>query len=465
MMFMNEPKQITQLIKNSKEDFYFFVQNVWSFSFPKFKDGQYIKDTCNFMQGKRKTLRIAPKDHAKSFLLQAYLAWKILKSKDDGVFGAFYFSYEWNLSVYHLSNLKKNLLDNPMFKELGLKDYKSIADSVLKLSFDGESFINIKPKSLLQFKRGLHEKFIFVDDPFQDPSNLLDPLLIHRINHIFKSQIMDMPFVENGELHVVTTPQSLQDFSFDKALMSRFKVRITPAISVINGIKKELWIEHMNLNELEIRRKERGDRIFNVEYLCQPAHSADSFFSHASLNSMINPSLRPIRNLKTKNIVSIGWDIGKFRHPAHISVFEKVKKVWIQRYQEFMDGWDYKDQLENAQDLVDNMSVDCVFYDATRGELEAFREKGEMDEGVFRPVIFKVKEKWKMANNVDALRSDKLIQLLNDDRHTRQILVVNKDLQAVASKDGHGESFVTLGLALLAEIDDHSSQTDYITSW
>lgn len=436
-----------KLISNN---FYLFVTKVFSKGFDNFQSGSYMKDVCEFLQSSKKTVRIAPKDHMKSNLLYAHIMWNIWKARYDRGFSAFYFSYDSSLAFYHLSNLKKLIDKNPFFDEL--TDYKISAEAVLKYAWEPGEYCTIKPKSMLSFKRGIHERMIYVDDPFQDPANRLDPIIVSKINEIFKTQIMDMPF-QDGELHCVLTPQTKDDFCFDRDLMTRFKVLIQPAISAgSDGQPRALWPEHMPLEELEIRRKERGEKVFQQEYMCTPVYSSNCFWTREQLESMIDGSLPAMRELQTTNLVSLGWDIGKFRHPAHVAIFERVGNVWIQRYQEFMDGWDYTTQVDHVNSLIKRFSVKRGFYDATRGEVEIFREQKVLSP-VLRPVIFSSEQKWKMATNMDRLRTQGRLKLLQDRRQTNQFLVVNDALQAVETHEGHGEPFWTAAMALMADIE------------
>lgn len=383
--------------------------------------------------------------------LYAFLMWKIWKSRLEGGFGCFYFSYDKSLSFYHLSKLKMLIKSNPYFEDL--VDYKATAEGLLKFAWEGtHEFCTIKPKGLLSFKRGIHEKIILVDDPFQDPANMLDPVIVKKINEIFKSQIIDMPLL-NGNLHVVMTPQTNDDFCFDKALMERVNVLSQPAEFLDEkNIRRARWPEHMPLTELEIRRRERGEKVYMKEYMCQPSFSSDSFWQREVVGRMLDTSLFQMQELKTDNIVTAGWDVGKFRHPAHINFFERVGDIWFQRYQEFMDGWDYSAQVEHVNDLTKRLQVDYGFFDATGREIESFRERKILNP-IWQPVIFKTETKWRMVNNMEGLRERGRLKLIPHARQINQLLVVNNSLDAMETIEGHGEPFFSMAMALLAEFE------------
>jgi len=437
--------------KKLSNDFALFTDFVFSESYEVFHSGKYVKEVCDFLQYNKKTVRIGPKDHFKSNSLYSFLMWQIWKAQFEGGFGCFYFSYDRSLSFYHLSKLKALIKSNPYFEDI--IDHKTMAEGLLKFSWDGKHFCTIKPKGLLSFKRGIHEKIVLVDDPFQDPANMLDPVVVKKINEIFKTQIMDMPFMDVGQLHVVMTPQTNDDFCFDQNLMERFRVISQPAEYIDKaGQKRALWPEHMPLTELEIRRRERGEKVYMREYMCQPGYASDSFWSREKIERMLDPSLFQTQSLKSENIVGAGWDIGKFRHPAHITIFEKINGTWFQRYQEFMDGWDYSAQVERANDLTKRLKVDYGFFDATGREIESFREQGILDRR-WKPVIFKTETKWKMVNNMEGLREKGLLKLIPHTRQINQLMVVNNQLQAFETIEGHGEPFFSIAMALMAEFE------------
>lgn len=436
---MNE-QQFTTL-KNSIQSFKYFVNDILSLSLQKFVRGKFVNETADFLQNNKKTVRVSAKDHFKSTSLYAYFMWKLLNSYGEDL-ECHYFSYDYSMAAYHLRKIKEHISRNPFFQEV--RDCKKSAEAVLKYTWDGEHFATIYPHGMLAFKRGIHADIIFVDDPFQDPANKLDPVIVEKINRLFVSNIMDMP-KKDGELHVVGTPQTSNDFFFNKDIMSRFAVKIMPA--VINEVEKEvLWPEHMDYKELIQRRRERGEKLFNQEYMCLPAYSETSYFSREQIFSVVNPSLQNLNKLDTSNKVFLGWDIGKKRHPSHVSVFEKTGDKFVMVFHLFMDNWDYNDQVNYINGLMEDFTVYKGFYDGTRGELESFKERGELHRNL-EPVIMSNTTKQKLAGNLDALVSNKNIELINDSRLINQILNVDGDLNAFETHEGHGDSFWSIALA------------------
>lgn len=431
-------------------DFGYFIKNIFAESLDNFVEGDHITETASFLNRNAKTARISAKDHFKSTSLYAHFMWELLKSARRDL-EAHYFSYQEAMAAHHIEKIKTLITRNRFYRDC--IDIKKSAESVIKYTWDGRHFITLQPHGLLAFKRGIHCDTVYVDDPFQDPENKLNPVIVNKINRIFVSQIMDMP-KKGGQLHVVGTPQTTQDFFFDKNVMSRFKVLVLPAIlqeevrdengSVVRpGIA--CWPEWMDYRELVQRRLERGERLFNQEYMCSPVYSENAFFSRQRLMSVVDSSLQNIRRLSTENDVVLGWDLGKKNHPSSISVFEIEKNMMVQRCQMFLDRMDYREQLEIVNQMMIDFRVSYGFFDNTNGILETELEKRNIHARL-RPVIFTRKEKTDMATQFDIRVSNKKIKLLNNQRMINLILAVDNDLQALETPEGHGDAFWSIAL-------------------
>lgn len=457
---MSHGERVLTLHKGCK-DFSFFVTNIFSESKDILKHGEwtggdFIDDIAGWLQLNKKTARVSAKDHFKSTSFYAHIMWKILKlymTKRSREIQ--YFSYKESMSAYHLGKIKQAVECNPWFN--GILDLKKEADGIISYSWDGVHKLTVNPKGLLEFKRGIHCPDVYVDDPLQDPENKMIPTKITRINDIIKNQIMDMA---QEELHIVGTAQTNHDFFFDKELMFRFSVRILPAI-VDEANKIVLWEEWMDWDELMAKKRERGEKIFRQEYLVEPVYSANAYFPKEKLMKCVNASLknytidewdkeveRRIENDKTELLETDkvgGWDLGKRQHPAYFTWFEKIKGKRIQRMLKWFDGVDYTEQLEYISEVVERCGLYTVFYDSTRGELEMLEEKGELP-AEFQGVHFTFKAKNAMATAWDKDITNGNIELINDKRSLDQILIVNNELQAPETPEGHGDSFWGVGL-------------------
>jgi hypothetical protein len=269
------------------------------------------------------------------------------------------------------------------------------------------------------------------------------------------------------ECHIAGTAQTNHDFFFDDAFVSRFSRRILPAV-VDEANKIALWPEWMNFDELMSKKRERGEKVFNQEYLCSPVYAEDAFVnSKDRLYSVVNPALKNHtvtswmqeieRRIAKKEDTDFdrvaGWDLGKKGHPAHFVVFERRGKKRIQIHDRWFEHIDYTDQLKYIREFVEAMGIYRVFYDATRGELEMLEETGELG-GEFEGIHFTFKGKHKMAGAFDRSITNKEIELLNIPRSLNQILNVNNELQAPTTPEGHGDSFWSIALTHMDQEDE-----------
>lgn len=462
-------EQLTIAIR-AVDDFDYFMHNIFALSFPDWHGGAFVTEVAEFMQYNPKTARIGARDHLKSTGVYGYLMWRLLKSfgkNEDWD----YFSFQAKMAKHHIAKIKRLITGNPYFQSL--IDLKPTSEGTIQYSWIGDAahIFSVTPHGMLAFKRGLHGYGAIVDDPFQDPENKLLLTVIKKINSVFVTQIMDIP---SHELHVVGTAQTNYDFFFDKKIMSRFAVMIKPAVKTAKAPDQwtdadVAWPEHMNANELRARLVERGRKIFNQEYLVTPAYAENSFFKEVDLQKVIqsNPPLSYRIPYETKNTMVGGWDLGKKSHPAHLVVYEiirtveqpptppvnplsittpapppakVVKTVWVQRLQFWMDGWDYTKQVEFAHTIIQNLKVDKLFYDNTRGELESLAEQ-HLLKPQLKPVVFSAKTKAAMATEFEKAVNNGTIILLDDPRQLEQILAVTNDLDAQEGPNGHGDSF------------------------
>ena len=433
----------------AKTDFVFFVNTVFAASFDTFIGGPYIDEVSRFLDSSIRTARVGARDHFKSTSLYARFMYQLYQHRDVG-YEAHYFSYEQNMSGYHIEKIKKLIAPNPYFA--GCKDLKPMADTVGAWTWDGRHQVTLDPKSLLSFKRGIHPDWIAVDDPFQDPDNKLEPTSVLKINDVFKKQILDMPKV-GGELHVVGTPQTPQDFFFDGTVMRRFSVVVQPAI-ISEAERIARWPEHMPFEELLERREERGAKVFNQEYMCSPVYTEDAWLEEADVLAAVNPELLN-RSIFTKHTdltgdITAGFDIGKKRHPSHLAVYETKEGRSIQLHSMWMDGWDYTNgtgeydinhptQFEYLLMAKENFGIDRLLYDGTRGEFDSIADAGKMPPE-FESVIFTKKRMVAMATNLSDRMTQRTVAMLDDQRQQQQLLAVNNNLQAIETPQGHGDS-------------------------
>lgn len=461
-------KERIAILSRAVRDYPYFVENIFPYSPDILKKGEwiggnFINDITAWIAKNPKTIRVSAKDHFKSMSFYSHIMWKILRlSQTKRSREIQYFSYKERMAAYHIGKIKMAVESNPFFN--GVVDLKNNSDSDIKYTWDGEHVLSVDSKGLLEFKRGVHCPDVYVDDPLQDPENKMVPTKITRINEIIKNQILDMA---QEELHIVGTAQTNSDFFFDQDLTSRFSVRILPAIQD-EANKISLWPEWMDYEELMAKKRERGEKVFNQEYLCSPVYSEHSFVdSKERLYGVVNPDNQNFDLKSWKKEIErreeqgeptdwdkvAGWDLGKKNHPAHFVVFEKRGKKRVQIHDKWFDHQDYTAQLDYIQSYIEGMEIYKVYYDNTRGELEMLDETGELP-GEMEGVHFTFKAKHKMANAFDRAITNKEIELLNINRTLGQILIVSNDLDAPETPEGHGDSFWSIGMSFMDQEDE-----------
>ncbi len=450
------PEQIV----NCYASFRYFHNNIYPLSYvdEKFLVGEHMNKWCDMYQYSQNTCILAPRKHSKSDTLYSWIMWKMMIDMDKNK-ETIYLSFKQDLASWHIANLKRRIENNPYFTEL--RDLTH-ADGIAKYEWPNGKRHIIFPDGILAFKRGLHTDDAIFDDVLMDPTTMLDLAVIKKVNRRIKEEAISIPR-EGGQIKIIGTAQTPIDFFFDLKEHPRFKKGwgIFKAVTDWKN-KKVLWPQRFPWDRLmEIRKYETGEKGFQKEYMLMPVWSADSFFKREEIQDCLNDNLKNIMELKTKNDVVMGWDLGKKSHPTHISILEfipigKGLDIAVQRYERFLDHMDYYKQLDYVKLLIDRFRVDYCNFDNTRGELEGFMEKGEMDNIKFVPIVFNNKNKHSMATEFEKRvkftdknqKPSPMIQLMNRERMIDQLLVVTNDLDAVETEDGHGDSFWSICLAL-----------------
>ena len=441
----------------AKRRFKHFFNDFWSQSIIA-SEGFFVKSDhfdrwCDELQYNKFTSKESARKHGKSEILHAYAVWLFFignKSWDLA-----YFSYKQKLSNYHTRLIKKSMLEMDCFN--GVK-WNSPADTIIDCNWPNSKInLRIVPYGFKGAKRGIHPHGIFCDDILKDPTQRkLNVNELKELGRIFAEEVLSMP-KEGGFLHCWGTSQDPTDLFNENRKRPNFLCSINKAIYTVKGIKKALWASLLPLKRLEEIRNEIHDTAFNKEYQCSPVRGEEGYFHDDEIELIIDENLKQVNPLtyETENPVYGGLDIGKKRHPSHFVLFELIEGDLIQIFSKWMDGWGYVEQFEYLQALdegVDNLNIECVNYDNTRGEFEVYEEKSELPEWMV-PINFSVRSKMKMAvtfeNRIRA-KGKPTIYLLKDGRQKRQILSVDNDLHAMETPEGHGDSFWSNGLACMA---------------
>lgn len=424
--------------------------------------GVYPEQVFARMQSDGWTCDVSARDHMKSTRFYAEIMWEIFVGIEN--ISGRYMSYNDDMAAEHLTNVKDMIQRNPFFKLI--KDNKPTADSVIDYESHGKRY-RMKPSSLLSFKRGLHPNRLYIDDPLRDPENKLAPLVIHKINNIIWTEIVPMVDRDRGKCRIVGTAQTHEDFYFKPQTKELWSVWVQDAI--IDEFKRlTLWSERFSWDKLMRIMRAQGKKKFLQEYRCRPAYEVDSYIERDDIMQVINPELKTLHfyNKINEDVeVVAGYDIGKKRHPAHFSIFERqyhfiaaptddLEDEEFYTYRQLASIWfdkmDYNDQVAEIKELIELFEIDVVRYDNTRGELDVLAERKELPPEM-KPVTFTRKSKHAMATALDSAVTAKRIEMINETRQTEQILSVNSDMQAMETEQGHGDAFWSNGLALSAK--------------
>ncbi|MBI4227720.1 MAG: hypothetical protein HY600_05580 [Candidatus Omnitrophica bacterium] len=416
-----------------------------------FVAGRHLDGWCRRLERSRKTSTKSARKHAKSTTLYALILWLIFRLQHQPGTPRYqellYLSYKDDLSRYHLKKVKRYLEANPWFASLRpVTD----AESILHYRTPGGREIVVEPEGILSFKRGRHPDGVLADDILRDPTVQLDLTQIAKITRIFMEEVVSMP-KEGGFLHVVGTPQDATDLFSQLEAMQAFDCAQYPAL-VNEAAQEVLWPEMFPFERLiEIRDTEIGKRAFEKEYQCRPVREAASYFEQSELDAVIDPALPAWTGEAGPPGADYvaGLDVGKRSHPSHLAVFRKEGASLIQVLSRWFDRTDYTEQVEFLKAVHARLGLMQLRYDNTRGELEGFAEQGLLpprSEGV----AFTAKTKFELAAMLAQRVRERTIRLLDDPRQKRQLLAVDAGLQAPETPDGHGDSFFSLCLSVLA---------------
>ena len=414
-----------------------------------FTPGTHLDEWCLRLQKYKRTATVAPRKHIKTTTNLAYICWQLYrmsffdKVKFDEIL---YMSYLEENAGYQLRWLKRYINFIPFFD--GYRNL-TMANSILHYSIEGREFI-CAPCGVLAFKRGQHPRILVCDDILKDPKEKkMNPAVITEINRIFAEEVESMP---TEELHVFGTPQSNGDLFAKLEKNPSYNFKRYPAEKDSKN-QIALWPEVFDWKKLKEVEASIGRKAYNKEYLCMPVRGEEGFFTSKILDEMCKGRLRNyelLKKVKLREMTYGGLDIGKKTHPSHLTVLAVDRKGrLVQVHDKWMDGWDYKDQIEYCQRAIDTFGMEKLYYDDTRAEFEGFRESGSLpDEMEGLPMTGKLL--WEMASMLDAKVTSKELWLLNIPRSKGQLMNVDNDLKAPETDEGHADNFSSLMLAVKA---------------
>lgn len=478
-----------EALSGSYDRFYLFVQSIYKWAmeehYGEFVGGNYIRESCRWMQSNPWTLYLGPREHWKSSRYYAYLMWQLWRNRFKPFtkdFRVLYGSYRFKLSEEHIYNIKE-LIASSVMGDLKLKDEKSHAEGLARYTWDGKNKLRIKGFGMLEGIRGGHAEITMVDDALRDEKNPNAKTMVYQINELFVKVVMSIPINHSdhiGELHVIGTPQTEEDFYFDQNVLKEFAHKYEPSIYVVDGVEYALWPERHSLASLQKKRETRkvqtrGGAVsfFDQEYMCKPRTAANSYFDADILQSdhgLQNMDFWtfPGQNIPfdpTYALTVGGYDPGKKVHPGHFVVLEvtrdgKLRQLlskWFDHIDYTVPGPQGYSQLGYILQAIEKFGIGSLYVDNTRGELTTVIEQNLIPG--LEPIHINNMLKNTMAVELDSALASRRLLLCPDERQLRSLSALQGDLSLVQTQDGHGEAFTSLGLPVVHTLAPEMTRT------
>jgi len=501
-----------EIAERGKADFSFFHRHIASIGISKiergFKWGWHIGDLCSRLDRYQYTSTEAARRFSKSVTIRSYVMWQLFKVQ-EGFTEWDYFSFIQKLAGDHLRKAKRYIDACPEY----FSEYKSLSDAATLMRYEapnGGQF-ECRPQGILGFKRGVHDDGLILDDILSDPTNSLELSVIAKITRIFQEEIASIPR-EHAPLHLVGTSQDASDIFHILRENPAFDTAQYPAEVIRDGATVALWPEVFPLDRLEkVKALMQRKRVYDKEYLLQPVRMGESFFMPEELEVKghnLKPGRTPLDYGLAKYDVVAGADIGKKRHPSHLSVLVviplesadeegetktelipleesddlysyigdprgRMKAGIYKRHQDdnlpddyviskvgkkyrlkqilskWFDGTDYTEQLDYFKSAIRSFGISKMIIDNTRAEFDALDELGMVPREI-ELATMTARRNREMASLFDQAVGSASITFVNDDRQVNQICVVDNNLKAPETELGHGDAFFSNALAVQA---------------
>lgn len=422
------------------------------------------------MEKEEKNIAIlAPRGYLKSHLLGfGYLTYKAYTSENPIDF--LYFCYSADAAGRRVREMKQkwslnaklaSYLDQP----IDLSNYKFNHTMHGKL-------INLYYNGLKTFTRGEHVNgAIFCDDVLKDPDNKLSTKEVEKVTDIF---FADIDNLKRKDLYVPTvlfgTPMQIGDLfdvirekHQDMYVFKKFQVANMYPIPDYAYDDGSLQVLCEEIQSRKLVFKNRTNPKFAQEMMCEYSSALDAYFTKEEILAIEDPTLRSLNvddkyEKEDNEIVVAGADIGRKKHPTHISVFSVKGNNVKQIFQQFYYETPYDEQVSIMNKIAENFQLDYAKWDNTRTELH--------DRGIvspWTPVQFTKRNKEAMATAFDFYVNSKhrdgqfSIRLIrNSDQHS-QIISVTTELDSMSDNKGHGDAFFSSAMALWCLYEHHTN--------
>ena len=455
----------------AKQYFWFFLEHVFTKSLEgetflhddgtqrPFAFGDIHREWAYLAQFNPRLCLLAPRAHLKSTVLgQAFSMWHMFRVADGRVADIMYFSYKSTLAVEQVEQVLRLIRTNPycrFWRDLRPQG-RTVVNYLVDFGDGAEGEAIMRGEGILGATRGRHPNVVICDDILSDFSNQLSSPELEKINRVFRQSIMSLPANEDDHLVLIGTPQSYEDILYQLSNAADFMWVAYPAIK--DEVSGEVqWPEKFTFERLRRIQSMIGRSAFEVEYQLTPSRVVNQFFSRLEVMNVIDPELAPwqLGDVFARNDLAVyaGFDVGRRVHPSHVSVFlELPSGTLVQIYQEFMDRLSYPKQVSLLNQVAETFSLSRGYFDATYNALE---DRGLHPAWTGRQFTRKLKADMAvlLERRVLAAPSEPGIILLPDPRQLNQMTIVDRELKAATTAEGHGDAFWSNGLAVKAASD------------
>ena len=270
-----------------------FVQDVFALSYPEYDFNtwhiHYISNCVDKVLAKADNpylLAALPRGHLKSTILgDAFCIYRMLTAYGDGI----YISYKEELAGYHLSKIKKAVIQNHILSPI-FKDLSPQSDSIINYRV-GSKRMKIFGSGIFAVKRGIHTDLALIcDDILGDIDNPLVLTEIDKATRIFNMEIIPL-LNQMCPLFLFGTVLDETDIFFTTKDNENFNVIWLPAVDPTPE-HKYLWEARFGEKVLRDLKKTMGWKAFSTEYLLVPLRATEAFFTREQLDPLISADLK-----------------------------------------------------------------------------------------------------------------------------------------------------------------------------
>lgn len=437
--------------------FYEFVRDIWSQGYDKpeyfgaWHVGIIADDLERCIEDGLFYAAVLPRTFFKSTILgHAFSVWWHLKYTQKGSNSSLlYLSYSDRVAQHHIAETKIALRRNDALQEV-LKDKVPKSDHSFRFTSNGRDIQTIHG-GVFSFKRGIHTNGMIADDILKDPESTdvnIKNVQLEKIEQYFMDESMFIPN-KGTPIVLLGTPMTPDDLLTKVKQDDRFFVRVLPALDPVPGRKvlmPELYDEKYLLSI-----KKNTPRTFARELMLAPVTTTTSYIDMELLDAVADADLKdhsphvldPYQ--LDSDFTVAGMDIGKKRHPSHFVVYRSIGGHIYQVCQAFLDKWNYTEQAEFLNKVLEIFDISKGYVDNTRGEME--------DRSVdykWNLITFTPRNRMQMAQLFEKYVSSGRISMISDERQKSQIVSVDGELNAPETALGHGDAFWSNAMAILA---------------